>query len=284
MRNIAKILICGLLLFFLASAALTIYMVWMPNPDLEKNKAEDEVAIVDLRKRLKSHVASLSVSDTGRNYIVEDALMPARDYIAKQFSDIGLTTRYHRYELYEGEYSNIIVDFPSKNKDSAVLVIGAHYDSVEHSPGANDNASGVAALIELARYLASKPPANYKVRLIAFTNEEPPYFQTDEMGSFVYARSISSANESVLGMVSLEAIGYYTDEKSSQEYPKLFHLFYPDAGNFVSFVGDFRSRELVTASISLFRKNSSAIGRCFFSCHYAWRWVVRSLVFLAVRL
>ena len=235
-----------------------LYMTWMPNPGLDTKRIPTEIELIKLKERLKIHVTNLSRSKTGRNFTVDDNLTPARDYIARQFSDIGLATKFQSYVLYGDEFSNIIVDMPSVNKSSTVLIVGAHYDSIENSPGANDNASGVAALVELGQYLANSPPTNYKVRLIAFANEEPPYYQTKEMGSLVYAESLSKSDEKVLGMISLETIGYYSNEKGSQKYPALFELLYPDTGNFVSFIGNLPSRDLVSASISLFRKYSSA--------------------------
>ncbi len=257
MKYFVKSLIYSLIFLFLAVMALIIYMTWMPEPELELNEKKVESETADLRERLKVHVANLAKPGVGRNYINKDNLTPTRDYIVEQFSGIGLAARYHSYELYGDKFSNVIVDIPTSSKLQGVLIIGAHYDSVENSPGANDNASGVAALIEMGRYLYNRPPTNYRVRLIAFANEEPPYFQTEEMGSLVYAKSVSGTNEKILGMISLESIGYYTNEEGSQKYPKLFHLLYPDTGNFISFIGNFESRGLLTSSLSLFRKNSS---------------------------
>lgn len=240
----------------MALLILVAYMTWMPAPDFDKDRKSPDLEIIELKKNLKSHVASLSKYEAGRNFIDEDNLTPARDYIATQFTEIGLTVEYQNYVIYGDNFSNIIVDIASGSRSTPVLIIGAHYDTIEKSPGANDNASGVAALIELGRYLTRNPPENYQVRLIAFANEEPPYFQSEEMGSMVYAKSLSFRNENVLGMISLESIGYYSDERGSQKYPELFELLYSDTGNFVSFIGNLQSRELVTASISLFRKNS----------------------------
>lgn len=254
---ILKGTIYSLMFFFLAGLALIIYMTWMPDPDLELNEKEIESEVANLRERLKVHVTNLAKPGAGRNYITKDNLTPARDYIVEQFSEIGFTAKYHNYELYGDKFSNVIIDIPSNNKSRDVLIIGAHYDSIENSPGANDNASGVAALIEIGRYLNANPPVNHNVRLIAFVNEEPPYFQTEEMGSLVYAKSVSGTNEKILGMISLECIGYYTNESGSQKYPGLFNLLHPDTGNFISFIGNFESRGLLTSSISLFRKNSS---------------------------
>ena len=139
-----------------------------------------------------------------------------------------------------------------------VLVVGAHYDSVRGAPGANDNASGTAAVIELARLLADlrgKTPR--RIRLVLFVNEEPPYFQTDEMGSIQYARSLAARQERVVAMYSLETLGYYSGAPGSQKYPFPFGLIFPDRGDFVAFVGMLGSRALVRESIRSFRAHTA---------------------------
>lgn len=230
-------------------------MTWMPSPDYKNTAAEEQNELRVLERQLRTHVKRLSANGAGRNFIVNDTLTPARNYIEEQFVKAGLPVRNQSYELYGDVYSNIIVDLPVIGDSKKVLIIGAHYDSIENSPGANDNASGVAALIEIGKYLSRKS-LRHKVRLIAFVNEEPPFFQTQEMGSLVYARSLSRGKEDIIGMIALETIGYYTDEPGSQRYPKLFNLLYPDTGNFISFIGDLQSRSLVAKSISLFREHS----------------------------
>src|SRR5262245_39959598 len=126
-----------------------------------------------------------------------------------------------------------------------------HYDSVSGSPGANDNASGVAVLLELARIFKAENPAR-TLRIVAFVNEEPPYFQTAEMGSRIYARRSHERGENIVAMLSLETIGYYSDEQNSQRYPFPFSWFYPTKGNFIGFVGNTSSRSLVRSSIRTF--------------------------------
>jgi Zn-dependent M28 family amino/carboxypeptidase len=126
-------------------------------------------------------------------------------------------------------------------------VVGAHYDTVPGSPGADDNASGVAVLIELSRMVRG-------VRFVAFANEEAPYFLTAEMGSFAYARDRASG---VRAMFSLEMLGYYDDTPGSQRYPPPLGLFYPDRGNFIAFVADLSCMRLVRRAASEFRKNSA---------------------------
>ena len=243
----------GLVVFAVLLLSVLAYITWMPRPQLESYA--EEIEISGLLERLKSHVERLSISKIGRNHIRQDNLTPARDYIANQFSALGYEVKYQNYELYGDQFSNIIVDIDSDDHTSPVLIVGAHYDSVAGSPGANDNASGVAALLEVARYLKNIEETEYRIRLIAFANEEPPYFQTEEMGSMMYVKSMTGSEEQILGMISIETIGYYTNRERSQTYPKLFHLLYPDRGNFVSFIGNLQSRPLVTSSISIFRKN-----------------------------
>lgn len=255
MRAISIMLFCLIAVILVFVALMVAYMTWMPSPRYMAN--EDEVAHenVDLKVRLKSHVVQLSQYETGRNGFVTDNLTSARDYIVAQFSLAGLKSKVQSYLWNGTEYSNVFVELLPSEDGDGVLVVGAHYDSVENSPGANDNASGVAALIEIARYLSGQSMKN-KIELVAFVNEEAPYFQTEGMGSLVYARSLFERNEKVIGMISLETIGYYSDEPGSQKYPKYFDFFFTDKANFISFVGNLRSRSLLTKSISLFKKNS----------------------------
>jgi len=133
--------------------------------------------------------------------------------------------------------------------------VGAHYDSVSGSPGANDNGSGVAALMEVARLFAQKRFAR-TVRFVAFVNEEPPFFQTHQMGSWVYAMQCREKKEKIKAMLSLETIGYYSDQMKSQYYPFPFSLFYPNKGNFIGFVGNLSSRNLVRRCVESFRKHT----------------------------
>src|SRR5574337_1450801 len=115
------------------------------------------------------------------------------------------------------------------------------------SPGGNDNASGVAALLELSRLFAGITPA-ITVRFVAFVNEEPPFFFTRRQGSVIYAKAARTRRDSIRLMVSVETIGSYRDEPGSQRYPPLFRFFYPSGANFIAFVSNFRSREIGRAS------------------------------------
>ena len=137
-----------------------------------------------------------------------------------------------------------------------ILLIGAHYDSVFGSPGANDNGSGVAAMLALARRFAGKP-AQHTLRFVAFVNEEPPYFLTGQMGSFVYAGRCKARGDRISAMISLETIGYFSDAPHSQTYPAPgLGVFYPSVGNFIGFVSNVPSRNLLRRAIALFRKHA----------------------------
>jgi Zn-dependent M28 family amino/carboxypeptidase len=123
-------------------------------------------------------------------------------------------------------------------------LVGAHYDTAVFTPGADDNASGVAVLLELARLFQSVSSAR-TVRFAFFSTEEPPFFRTDDMGSRRYVERLKTRAETVSAMLCLEMVGYFSDEKSSQKYPPLLRFFYPSEGNFAAVVGDFGSRQLV---------------------------------------
>lgn len=150
--------------------------------------------------------------------------------------------------------ANVIAEIRGSSRAGEIVVVGAHFDTVRGSPGANDNASGVAALLAIARRLAGSKPER-TLRLIAFTDEEPPCFQTDDMGSLAYARACKTKGERIVAMFSLETLACYSDEPGSQQYPiPLLNLAYPSRGNFVAFVGNVASRKLVREAIGAFRE------------------------------
>ena len=136
-----------------------------------------------------------------------------------------------------------------------ILLIGAHYDTVLGSPGANDNGSGVAALIELSRLFAGLE-LPMTVRFVAFVNEEPPFFATELQGSMVYAHMARRRGDDIRLMVCLETMGCYSDKPGSQSYPSLFKFFYPDRANFIGFVSNFRSWSAMRRLAAAFRRGS----------------------------
>jgi Zn-dependent M28 family amino/carboxypeptidase len=209
---------------------------------------------IDLRAELKSDVQTLAGEIGERNMGHYGQLNAAADFIEDSFSRAGLHPRQDSYEVRGQACHNIEAEIPGTRPN--VVLIGAHYDSVFGSPGANDNGSGVAALLALARRFAGKP-AQQTLRFVAFVNEEPPYFLTEQMGSFVYAGRCKARGDRISAMISLETIGYFSDAPHSQTYPSPgLGVFYPTVGNFIGFVSNVHSRALLRRSIALFRKHA----------------------------
>jgi hypothetical protein len=209
---------------------------------------------VTLREELRADVQKLAVEIGERNMWHYARLNTAADFIENSFSRAGLQPGRDSYELQGQACHNIEVEIPGTRPE--VLLIGAHYDSVFGSPGANDNGSGVAATLALARRFANRK-TQHTMRFVAFVNEEPPYFLSGEMGSFVYASRCKGRGDKISAMISLETIGYFSDAPNSQTYPsRVLGAFYPKVGNFIGFVSNIRSRTLLRRVVSLFRKHA----------------------------
>lgn len=208
-----------------------------------------------IHDNLKRHIAALAGRIGERNVWRPEALAAAEAYIHKTLEDAGYAVNIQSFTSRGLTVNNLEAVLPGHGAADEIIVIGAHYDSVAGSPGANDNASGVAALLELARLLAGTTLPR-TVRFVAFANEEAPFFYGDEMGSNRYAARARAQGERIEAMLSLETIGYYTDQPASQRYPFPFSLFYPDTGNFVGFVGNLSSRQLVRRAIGAFRAST----------------------------
>jgi len=207
-----------------------------------------------LRGELAADVQKLAGEIGERNMQRYPQLNAAADFIEDSFSRAGLRTRRDTYEVDGRACHNIEAEIPGTRPQ--IIVIGAHYDSVFGAPGANDNGSGVAALLALARRFAGKTTGQ-TLRFVAFANEEPPYFQTEQMGSLVYARRCKAHGDRISAMISLETMGYFSDAPRSQTYPSVgIRPFYPSTGNFIAFVGNIRSRALLHRSIRLFRQQA----------------------------
>ena len=197
----------------------------------------------NLASRLGRHVDYLAEKLGERNPIRYASLEQARLYIEETFGRAGYEVGHDTYEIGGRAFRNVIAELPGTAKQ--VVVIGAHYDTVPGTPGADDNASGVAVLLELARLLRGFRPAPV-IRWVAFTLEEPPYYRSALMGSRVHARKCRERAEQVAGMISLEMLGYYSDLAGSQSYPLGFlRRLYPGCGNFIGLAGNFRSLRLV---------------------------------------
>jgi hypothetical protein len=240
--------------------ALLVYLGWktmiaMPGKSYRGALPPADAALNQLASDLRASVDRLA-SDIGQRNVLRcpQELADAADYIQAELAAVGYQTTRQEYQVGGTICSNVEAEITGNDQPEEIVIIGAHYDSVVGTPGANDNGSGVAGLLSLARRF-SKRKVGRTLRFVAFVNEEPPYFQTDQMGSRVYARRCRERNEQIVAMLSLETIGYYSDDAGSQHYPAPFGLLYPSMGNFIGIVGNLKSRSLVRRVVGTFRKN-----------------------------
>jgi Zn-dependent M28 family amino/carboxypeptidase len=205
--------------------------------------------------RLRRHVAVLAGDIGERNIWRPKALHAAAAYIRNEFLSLGYDVAAQAYDVGGIRCENLEVTVPGTTRPGEIIVAGAHYDTVVGSPGADDNASGVAAVIEIARAL--RPLSLQRtVRLVAFVNEEPPFFYSGEMGSELYAQAARRRGDDIRVMFSLEMLGCYSDEPGSQSYPPFLRWFFPDRANFIGFVSNLRSRRALDEAVRAFRANS----------------------------
>jgi Zn-dependent M28 family amino/carboxypeptidase len=211
---------------------------------------------VELKDNLKKHIKILS-SDIGeRNFTKYKNLEEAANYIQKEFKNYGYSPEEQVYNLEGRPLRNIMATKKGEVQPDKIIIVCAHYDSVFGSPGADDNASGMAGVLELAR-IFHKINLNKTVKFIAFTNEEPPFFTTDAMGSLRYAREAKRNGKDIEAVLCLESIGYCQEGKNSQKYPFGLSPFYPDVGNFISLVSNFSSRALLKEIVKEFKDKSN---------------------------
>ena len=233
-------------------------MIKMPGKNVSTAAmlSPDEVL---LREELRADVQKLAGEIGERNMARYAQLNAAADFIEDSFTRAGLRPRRDSYELHGRACRNIETEIRGTSPE--IVLIGAHYDSVFGCPGANDNGSGVAAMLALARRFAVRPvlsgaegSTSRTLRFVAFVNEEPPYFLSAQMGSFVYASRCKARGDKINAMISLETIGYFSDAPHSQTYPAPgLGAFYPKTGNFIGFVANTHSRALLRRTMSIFR-------------------------------
>jgi len=209
-----------------------------------------------LARRLRRHVYRLTEAIGERNVFHPTALHASETYIQTCWQALGYPVRRDEYLVREVPSANLEISLPGAAKAAEILLLGAHYDSVWGSPGANDNGSGVAVLLELSRLLCDARPAR-TLRLVAFVNEEPPFFFTRRQGSMRYARAARRRGDDIRLMLSLETLGYYCDAPGCQHYPPLLRWFYPRCGNFLALVSNLRSRRQLRRLARAFRNHSS---------------------------
>ena len=225
-------------------------MLWMPEPSRPAGCAALEVDLARLERALAAHVYALAGGVGARSHEQPQALGMAADYVRGAFALTGWSVRSQAFGPQDG-FRNVIAESLGTERPEEVLVIGAHYDSVARSPGADDDASGVAALIELPRLLGRT--SRRTLRLVAFTNEERPLGATELAGSRVAAAESRAQGESLVGMFALEGLGVYSDSARSQRHPWPLGAFFPHRGDFLAWIGDLRSRALLHDALAVFR-------------------------------
>jgi hypothetical protein len=255
--SLLAILILVLFAFVAAGYGALHYMTAVPGTSYRGAPPPLTAEEAALAALLERHIARIAARE--HNLAHHDELEKVARYIEATLASMSYAVGRQEFVADGKPVRNIDATIePAGTSDPEVIVVGAHYDSVRGSPGANDNASGAAAVLELARLLHDLDAESRKrIRFVLFVNEEPPYFGTEAMGSLNYARALAQRRERVVAMYSLETIGFYSSEPGSQAYPAPFGLIFPDRGDFVAFVGLLGSRPLLQATMRSFRSHTS---------------------------
>jgi len=247
----------GIFLILLAALALLLALGYRTMIALKPSVTRPQLGAAERREietlegRLLAHVEMMGRTIGERTLDRPQALQAAATYIQHIWGEQGFAVREEVYEVGARPCANLVAELRGSRDPERTILVGAHYDSPPGSPGANDNATGVAILLEMSRTLRQEAPP-VTVRFVAFVNEEPPYFLTESMGSRVHARGARQRGERIEAMLALETLGYYSDTEGSQHYPSPFGAFYPRTGNFVAVVGNFASRPLVVDFMTRF--------------------------------
>lgn len=210
--------------------------------------------VSDLESRLKQHVYMLAETIGERNFRKPESLARARDYIEGVVRKMGLAPLRQEHFVLEKPYHNIAVEIRGGDKADEIIILGAHYDSINTSPGGNDDGSGVAAGLELIRLL-NETPRKRTIRFVTFPTHEQ-LMGEDTAGSFIYASQCKRLGEKIVAMIAMDTIGYYSDIKGSQHYPCGLGAFYPDQANYIAFVSNLQNKSLVKDVLGNFRRNT----------------------------
>ena len=224
------------------------------NVDLEPPLSDDEL---NLRERLRGHVELLAGIIGVRHDSRPSSLEATISYLTRQWEEMGQAVESQTYPTGAGDATNLVVEWPGESRPDEIVVVGAHYDTVKYTPGADDNASAVAALLEVCRGLKGQR-FEQTLRFVAFANEEPPHFPGPTMGSAVYAGRCREADEQIAVMVCLEMLGYFDTSPDSQTYPDelpaLLRRVLPTRGDFIAFVSDVATRKPLGTFTKAFKK------------------------------
>jgi hypothetical protein len=248
--SIVKTFLAILLAILILTGAFVAYATYMPGKSFQGALPALTVDESKIRDELAVHIKTIaSAEHHAKEYV---RLESAASYIESKLSGLGYKVATQKFTVPAGDVRNIETEIVGTTKPKEIILVGAHYDSVAGAQGANDNGSGTAAVLELARLLKDSKPEK-TIRFVWFVNEEPPYFKTEQMGSRVYAHRVVDRNENIAAMLSIETMGYYTDKPNTQHYPFPFSVIYPSAGNFIGFIGNLASRDLLHNSLAAFR-------------------------------
>lgn len=218
------------------------------------NKQSDSLLV-------KKHLEELTKNPKFRNFKNVDRLDSVANYIKNNFSKYTDSVRFQEYKVGDKTYKNVICSFGTENKRR--IIVGAHYDVCGEQAGADDNATGIAAILELSRLLKGQK-LNYRIDLVAYTLEEPPFFRTENMGSYIHAKYLNDNKIDVLGMVCVEMIGYFKDDKNSQSYPLGFlSWFYGNKANYITLVKRFGSKSFVKSFNQKFKESKQINTKVF---------------------
>ncbi len=235
--------------------AILIAMTLFASLSFGQEKSQDSAAETETSKRLKQTIAHLTEKIGERNLSKPKKLDETVTFVQQSFESKGYIIERQTFSVSGVECHNLIAEVVGSVSPKEVVLIGAHYDSARGTPGANDNGTGLAALMEIAGQLRGKKFSR-TLRFVAFANEEPPYFQRDGlMGSWVHAKACRARGDDLKVVMSLETMGYFTDEPQSQKYPPLLAALYPSTGNFIGFVSNLESRPLLIDCVKNFREH-----------------------------
>ena len=227
--------------------------------DNHKKRKKAMIDIEQTIERLKAHLETLTVTIGERSVRLPENLNRTAEYIQSFYDEIGVSVHMEPYDYPGFQVANIVAEISSDSNPSGQFVLGAHYDSVSGTVGADDNASAVAVQLETARQLkilSRQENLNLTVKFVSFALEEPPVYNTRYMGSRVYARKARKEKEKIDGMICLEMVGYTCNEPGCQRFPFPLRFFgYPNEGNFIGIVGNFKSGGFTSALMKAFQKN-----------------------------
>ena len=245
-------ILASLVAFALAVVGLAYMSTVMPGHSHSGPLPALDAPSLQRQERVRRDVTALADTIQDRSLRLPEHLEQAAQYVEREFRAAGYDVTYIPYTVRGVQVRNLVAEKRGTTRADEIVMVGAHYDSVERSLGADDNASGVAAMVEIAREIAKQPTAR-TVRFVAFVNEEPPWFRTDKMGSRVVAKAFRARGDNIVEAIVFDAIGYYCTG-DCQRYPPLLDNFFPESGDFIAFVGRAQDWFRVRHAVGLFRE------------------------------